>query len=376
MPPANELTIDDEIASDWKAIQAKHAEPAPEPAATEVADELSSEPSPEDSASAASEAAPAADKPRSPDGKFAKATDKPVEAAPASETPPEPEAPVTPTRDINRAPSTWKPAAKAAWAALPPDIRAEVHRRESDFLSGQSKLLPDAKFGQSIRTVIEPYRMLIEAEGGTPEKAVGDLMRTAAMLRMGTPEQKLGALQAVARQYGVNLTPPDPQAPVEPQQGQYRDPRVDQMLAEQRQQEMQRQAQERAAIETVAEQWINEANADGSPIRPYIDNVMAEMNALVPQIRAADPSLSHKDVLQTAYDRAIWAHPEIRPILLKEQADQLEAKRRTENQERVNLAKKASSVNVPRRGSIPAPSKPGSMDDTIRESARALGFFT
>jgi hypothetical protein len=104
--------------------------------------------------------------------------------------------------------------------------------------------------------------------------------------------------------------------------------------------------------------------------------VMDGMNVRVPQIRASNPSLSHKEVLQTAYEQEIWAHPEIRPILLKEQQEAAEARSRTENQERVNLARKASSVNVPRRGSTLAPAKPGTMEDTIRETARALGMVS
>jgi hypothetical protein len=81
-------------------------------------------------------------------------------------------------------------------------------------------------------------------------------------------------------------------------------------------------------------------------------------------------------VLQRAYEQAIWAHPEIRPILLKEQTDKAEAERRAENPQRGNQAKRASSVNVPRRASTPSPGKPGTIEDTIRETARSLGFFS
>jgi hypothetical protein len=81
-------------------------------------------------------------------------------------------------------------------------------------------------------------------------------------------------------------------------------------------------------------------------------------------------------VLQQAYEQEIWAHPEIRSLLIKQQQNELEARSRTENQERVNLAKRASSVNVPRRGSTLTPAKPGSMNDTIEKEARRLGLVT
>lgn len=296
----------------------------------------------------------------------------PKEDQPASA--PAPEAQSEPVRDINKAPSSWRPAAKAAYEKLSPEIRAEVHRREGDFLKGQSNLLPDAHLGQSMRQVIDPYRMLIDAEGGTPERAVGQLLQTASILRMGTPAQKTQLLFQIAQQYGVempNSGTPEPNLGTEQPQ---RDPRVDQLFQYLQTQEQGRQAQQQQELEGVAGAWIAETDAAGKPLRPYLDDVMAGMNVRVPQIRGSDPSLSHKEVLQKAYEQETWAHPEIRSILFKEQSEQLEAKNRAENQERVNLAKKAASVNVPRRGSSLTPAKPGSMEETIRKEALRLGL--
>jgi hypothetical protein len=300
----------------------------------------------------------------------------PQSSTPTSEDQPTPAPAPEPSRDINRAPSSWKPTAKAAWANLPPEIRAEVHRRESDFLKGQSGLLPDAHLGQSMRSVIEPYRSLIDAEGGTPERAVGSLLRTAALFRMGSTQQKQQALQQLASQYNIPM-----QAATEADTGQaaqapISDPRVDQLYQYLQGQEQARQQQEQRATESAAEAWINESSPDGKPLRPYLDDVMPGMNVRVPQIRSTNPSLSHREVLQQAYEQEIWAHPEIRSLLIKQQQNELEARSRTENQERVNLAKRASSVNVPRRGSTLTPAKPGSMNDTIEKEARRLGLVT
>jgi hypothetical protein len=377
----NDITIDDEIAADWKAIQAKHAVEEPEPieaAPEEVVEEAK------------------VDVPREPDGKFAKkeAEEKPVEAKaekPVAEKAPAPDAkapgseptelaPLAQQRDINRAPSSWKPQAKAIWDKLPTDIRQEVHRREADFLNGQSQLLPDAQLGKSLREVIAPYQALIGAEGGTPERAVGQLLNTAALFRMGTPEQKLNALKSIAQQYGIPLTDIAP-ATTEATPG-FQDPRVDRLLAQMQQEQLERRQAEQARlsaenenIQRIAAEWMSAADATGKPLRPYIDNVMSEMQALVPQIRGANPSLSHIDVLQQAYDRACRANPDTWQIISKEQIEAAEAARRTENQQRVQQAKRASSVNVTRRGSTPNPAAPGSMEDTIRETARTLGML-
>jgi hypothetical protein len=328
------------------------------------------------------EAKPATNRDES--GKFTKAKEPVANgASPQSSTNPPEDQPTQapapePSRDINRAPSSWKPTAKAAWSNLPPEIRAEVHRRESDFLKGQSGLLPDAHLGQEMRQVIDPYRMLIDSEGGTPARAVGDLLKTAALFRMGTQEQKQQALMQIARQFNVQmpaLQSADGQPINQPTQPA-NDPRVDQLYQYLHGQEMARQQQAQRETESAAEAWINEASPDGKPLRPYLDDVMSGMNVRVPQIRQMNPSLSHKEVLQQAYEQEIWANPEIRSLLIKQQQDELQARSRTENQERVNLAKRASSVNVPRRGSTLTPAKPGTMAETIEKEARRLGLVT
>ena len=109
-------------------------------------------------------------KPRDETGKFTKAP-KPAAPAekPANEASPgtseqvaagveKPEgATATPALDLNRAPSSWKPAAKAAWNALPEPVRAEIYRREGDFHAGLKDIKENADFGQSIHKVMQPY---------------------------------------------------------------------------------------------------------------------------------------------------------------------------------------------------------------------------
>lgn len=410
MPQLNEAAVDQEIASDWKDILGRHTEethvdsPAPEPekakgaaddqgAAGKAAPAAAGE---DESAAAAGEA----DKPRDEAGRYKPVTKpakqdrvaaaaKPakadqaaddVQADAAKEVQPQPGQ----ARDLNRPPSTWRPTARAEWAKLPEGVRAEIHRREADFLSGQSQLLPDAKFGSAMQKVIEPYRMLIEAENGTPERAVADLMRTAAIFRVGTPQQKYQAIADIARQFGLDLrvfgAQPEQQGNSQgrpqPQPQQFQDPRVDQLLAHMRQTETARAQREQQDMEATVTRWMNETDEKGEPRRPYLGDVINEMSALIPQLRQADPTLTHAQALEAAYERAIWAHPEIRELLQQQQQTVLDAKRRTDSQQRVASARRAASVNVPRRSSIPTPAKPGSLEETIAATARDLGLIS
>jgi hypothetical protein len=119
---------------------------------------------------------------------------------------------------------------------------------------------------------------------------------------------------------------------------------------------------------------VDQKDEQGVAKYPYLNDVQGEMAVLVPMIRQSNPSLSHEQVLQSAYERAIWANPDVKPLLLQAQA--AVAARPSENQDRVREAKRAASVNVPRRASTPSPGKPGTMDETIAATARTLGLIT
>jgi hypothetical protein len=391
--------VDSEIASDWAKIQEKYTPEELE--APEVITEAITEPK-EDK----EEVIPVS---READGKF-KAREgekkealkdaKPDKGATDKQKPvtevdsikavePKAEEAKEITRDVERPPSSWKPLVRAEWAKLPANVRAEIHRREQDFQNGQSQLLPDAQLGKSLRDVIRPYEAMIQAEGGTPERAVADLFRTAAVFRTGTQMQKLQAIAQVADQFRVDLTPlfnamqqgKGAAPPAQP--GQLRDPRVDQLIEQSQRQERERQQQlqqeqQRVSqeLESSVNRWMNETDAQGNPKRPYLNDVINEMSALVAQFKQSDPSLNHSQALDKAYEAAIWAHPEVRQLLTQQQQTELDAKRRADNQSRVRDAKRAGSVNVTRRASVPSPGKPGSMDETLNATARELGLIT
>jgi hypothetical protein len=375
--------IDTTMAADWAAIMDKHAVEPDEVEAPAVEPETPAAESVVDRGDG-----------RRPDGKFApKVKEIAPEKEPAARTeakaPPkegaspdpqaaaQPDQPI-PERDVTRPPSTWKPTARAEWEKLPPTVKAEIHRRESDFMNGQSQLLPDAKFGKSVGEIVAPYRMLIESEGGTPERAIHDLLRTAAALRLGTQEQKAQTLLGVIKQYGVDLSRylPQPgqigQPPAQP--GPVADPRVDQLIGQLNYERQQRAQQEQSQLEGTVTGWMNQQDAQGQPLRPYLGDVMSEMGALVPQIRQANPSLGHDQVLQQAYETATWGNPEIRQLLL--QAQGTGQVRVADNQNRVRDARRAASVNVPRRASVPSAGKPGTLEETITNTARELGLIT
>lgn len=355
------------------------------------------------------EAVPAADiKARDETGKFVKqdkaAKPAATESAAPAETPTQtPEtanepAAAAPTEeapqgiDINRPPSSWKPAAKALWSGLPEAIRAEVYRREDGIHNGVKAIRESADFGQSIRKVIQPYEMLIQAEGGTPERAIADTMRTAALFRVGTPQQKLQALIAIDKQFNcglqqyvaqhagqVGLTQPqqqdggqpNPQAVAQPQV--FQDPRVDTIMQTFERQERERAAQDESIRTAAANDFVSAKDDKGQPRYPFIDNVADDMAERVASLRRKNPAMPHKEVLEKAYDDAVWANPETRAVLLSQQ--QAKAQSQAQTAQRVETAKRANAGNMPKRGAIPATEPALSLDEDIRATGRKLGMF-
>jgi hypothetical protein len=52
---------------------------------------------------------------------------------------------------------------------------------------------------------VEPYRALIEAEGGEPLAAFHDYLRAATLLRTGAPNDRAAFVAALVQRYGVPL---------------------------------------------------------------------------------------------------------------------------------------------------------------------------
>lgn len=378
-PSLTDKDVDADIAADWQAILDRQTDEDEE----ELLEERSQETEREETPPPAAKQPETKEAPRGKNGRFQPRQQE------SSEPPEQTEQQQLGNQegrrqwDLTRAPSSWRPTARKDWEKVPESVRAEVYRREEDSARGAQQLQESARFGQSIQRVIDPHRQMIEMEGGTPEGAVQELLRTAAVLRLGTPQQKYQTFATIAQRYGVNLAAFAQQPSgvnqnqnLRPQQ-QFMDPRVDTLLQNMQQDAQNRARQEFTDTENLAVAWMTESDQQGNPLRPYAGDVVDDMSALIPSVKARNPTWSHAQVMQAAYDQAIWANPEIRQILQAEGREKSAANPNPgENLQRVNGAKRAASVNTPRRASIPQAGPIGSMDDTLVETARTLGLVS
>ena len=278
-----------------------------------------------------------------------------VQEAPAAQ----PVQPVQAVESAPRAPDAWSPAAKAQFNALPPEVQAEISRREAEVHKGFTKLDEPRQLGKQFSDVVNPYIPMIRAEGGNPVAAVQDLLQTTYTLRTANPQQKQELFLKLAGQFGVDmqgvfnrLQGQPPQQQVNPQVAQMQQ-QLWQLQQERQQQQLQAEQQTQAQINQTIEGFASD------PKNVYFSNVRAEMAALLSNGNAKD--------LQEAYEMACWARPDIRP-LLQQQIDLQKANDAKVKANRARLA--GSSISGSPSGAVTAAE--GGPNESLRDTLRRV----
>ena len=259
------------------------------------------------------------------------------------------------TVEANTPPTSWSAEAKAAWSTLPPNLQAEIARREAEVHKGFTKQDDERSFGKLMKDVVTPYLAIIQAEGGTPDRAVKDLLNTAYLLRTAPVAQKAALIAQTAQQFGVPL-----EMLTQSQQGQAQVPPIVAELQRQIDELRQgRQQQEHALL-------ANEITAFSSePGHEHFEAVKAHMAALLQSGLAQG--------LKDAYDQAVWAQPDLRSTLLAQQQLTAEEQRKAEQRAAAQKARTVgSSVSGgPGSGSPANVNAERSLADELRANLRA-----
>lgn len=270
-------------------------------------------------------------------------------------------------------PSSWKKEAAADWSLIPAGVRQEIHRREQNMLDGIQQYKGAADFGHTLYKEFQPYEPMLRALNTNPAEATRQMLNQEYILRQGTPEQKGQLIAEAIQAYGIdpNLirleqggsqVPPELQQALTPLQQEV--DRLKQELDQQRSQAQQAtEAATRAQREDVSQEvegFRSALDDSGKLKNPYFEQVRDDMSALLANGRASG--------LQDAYDKAVWANPEVRSKLI---AQQRKAEREAAAKKAAE-AKKAAAANVQDQGSLPGKEATGTMEDTIREQYRKL----
>jgi len=299
---------------------------------------------------------------RGPDGKFAPAE---AEPAPPGEAPPVAEvaaaeviddAPAIP--DKFAIPPTYaKKAIREKWTELPPEVRQEIHERETDIHRQFTRFDDERTFGKQVKEVVAPYEPFIRSLGADPVQALDYLLKTDYALRTAPPEARKQMFMKAAADYGIQFGPDELGAAP---QG---DPRVE-TLAQQIARLEQAQQSDIQARQLQEQQSLEQQIADfaSRPDKPFFDRVSPIMASLLQSGQVGN--------LEEAYDQAVWADPETRALQLAAEQSQ----RSSKSQAAVDKARAASASVTGAPGltvQASSPTSSGSLEDDIRAAMNA-----
>jgi hypothetical protein len=208
---------------------------------------------------------------------------------------------------VSRPPGGFSPATKAAWDTLPDFVKADIAKREAEVSTGFKSyegLAPFAKLAESngttIQRALQEYNTLENTFSQDPIKGI-----EAICHRLGVNPRAL--VNAMGHRYGLEA-PQTPQAPGNGLQAPAPAPQPPVDPAAIARQVYAQVQEESSARELTASVGAFAAN----PANKYFENVRESMGALI--------SAGQSNSLQEAYDAACWLNPQVRAILLTEQA--------------------------------------------------------
>lgn len=226
--------------------------------------------------------------------------------------------PPTPPVQVEDAPQYWKAEDRAAWAKVPAELRPILKKYEDMRNAGFARLKQAAneKIGQwadaSFEAVFPAERMrAIAMEQTTPAAATAALWAWNDFLSESPAE---AILEMMDRH---ELTPEmlyhhRQGNPVQQRAEPYQDPRIDQLIEQQKQAAQMAQAQQtKAALDAFGAEQAN-----GKALRPHWNDVKLEIKHILPLVYSQNPDLNDYEALHQAYERAVYANPQVRTKLV------------------------------------------------------------
>lgn len=274
-----------------------------------------------------------------------------------------------PSTAANAPPVGWTADAKAEWDSLSPAIKAAVLKREVEISSG-GRQWSDEK--RRYEEIVAPVRQAASRRGITEAEGIQRLMAAQDRLDRNPAE----AIQWLAGAYNVPITVNGQQPNgSQPADGSSRtesafDPRtLSPLLSPIQQQLAAIQARFAADDQRQTDMTLQRVQAFAAdPAHAHFDAVSDELMAMLPILKGQNPHATPEQLLQDAYDRAVYANPGTRAAVEAQRVADADAKRRADNSAAVNKAKLAASSI---RGTPPTGLPNGGAKDSIREELEA-----
>jgi len=275
------------------------------------------------------------------------------------------------------APASWNAEEKAIFAKLAPEAQKAVLRRESErdgFVSKTGEEFANyRKRFDALEQVLEPRKDHFNRMGMSPAQVVNQLLALADQ----ADRDFTGFIKEQAKLRNFDLktlvAAQGEQPYVDPQIAQLQQEvaRLTNHIASGQQQQVQQV--QNTIVQTIQE-FANEKDASGNLLRPHYGKLEGDIEPFIIAIRRGNPNLQPKEVLQQAYDRVLWANPELRGELIERERKAAADKMIDEERQR---AQKAASAAVSHRGSPTAgaanSSTTESVEETVRNTLAAFG---
>lgn len=267
-------------------------------------------------------------------------------------------------------PISWEKEAKEEFKSLPVKVQQYVLRREQErdraFQKKTEEVAQIKKSYQGLNQILTPEISSWRNLGLSPEEAIGRLIRAQKFLDSNPIE----GIRKIAKSYNIDIDKlpeyaksnninPELQAVTSKVQ------QIEHMIQAERNQQAQA---EKAALLREIELFEKEVDNEGNLVRPHYEQLQADMTPIVAALREAHPTASVAAILHEAYNRALWANPETREAVLREQAAKEQAKRIEETKKKAVQAKKAGSSITGAPSGISKAKPSGSIRDSLERA--------
>lgn len=263
------------------------------------------------------------------------------------------------------APKAWPKEKHALWDQLPQEAKDFLLTRERQVDEGFAKFQGIEPKYRELDSVLAPHREMIRQYGVSEGQFVNQMLSWHGAL--SNPASQAQAFAALANAYGYN---PQGSSPAEIPQGNdvshLLRPHLDQ-FGQQINGLRQEVSSVRNQLSQREQEIISRDIAEFAKDKPHFEKVRTEMGLLIKAAAESGKELS----LDEAYQKAIWATPDIREQLKKAEFEAQIAKQR----EDADKAMKAKAATLAGRSPAPAAangSKPMSVREALTKSVAEL----
>ena len=253
------------------------------------------------------------------------------------------------------APSGWAAEEIPLFNQAPRELQQAIARRETDLRRGFQQASDRAahieRTWSEVDAAFKPYEQQFDLAGVSKGQVLRQMM--AWQSRLDNPDTRATAFRELARSYGTDLQQLAQYEAQQPQEPSYvRELRQQNQqlfgLFQQHQQAQQLQAHNALGEEIAA--FRDEVDATGNKLRPYLEAVIDDMIPILRTLKGT--GLNSKQMLQQAYEKAVWLNPQVREFEIQKRAPKV-------TKESVEKARRAQKLvtGEARSNSAPPPKK-------------------